>query len=345
MGVVLAAPWAVSFYRRASNGAVRQMLDSALSVDCDEVAECMGAKPTKREVDKLREAYRDIPSETTSLYVADASLRFRTAGVVCEVASAGFPQGSFGRLPVGSFCPTPACVVVAMGSRLPVHFLVELACELAGSYRKDSRDVRGMVERNAVLALDQLCRYLDDASNMRGSKGARKAVPYVIEGSGSPMETTLFTLLCLGIRLGGAGLPKPEMNARIDLPPEQRASTGRSFLKADMLWRDKRLILEYDSDWAHGNSRSLNRDATRRNALQDLGYTVVTVTREQVFNWESFCALVSQIEKRLGKADRAKCDWSSKRFQVWRISRILRASGLRYERCRLLWRGWFECWS
>ena len=318
MGVVLAPLWAVSFYRRASNRVVRQMLDSVQSVDCDEVADCMSAKPTEREVEKLREAYCGVLSDSASLCVADASLRLRAADIACEVSSVGFPPGSFGRLGDGSFCPTPACVVVAMGARLPVHFLVELACELAGSYRKDSRDVRGMVERNAVLTLDQLCRYLDDASNMRGSKGARKAVPYVIEGSGSPMETTLFTLLCLGIRLGGAGLPKPEMNARIDLPPEQRVSTGRSFLKADMLWRDRRLILEYDSDWAHGNSRSLNRDATRRNALQDLGYTVVTVTREQVFNWESFCALVSQIGKRLGKADRAKCDWSSKRFQVWR---------------------------
>lgn len=318
MGLVLGPSWAVSFYRRATNGASRRLLESVPLVDNDEVMESMAAKPTKDQVQALRLAYPGAFAAPPDLYVAAPSLRFRCEGAASTVRSASFPRGSFGRLRDGSLCPVPAHAVVALSAKLPDHYLVELACELAGSYRKDSRDPRGMVGRDPVLTAEGLRLYVEDAEGMGGVRGARKICPYVIEQSGSPMETTLYALFCLGIRLGGAGLPKPEMNARIDLSDKQRAATGRSYLKADMLWRENRVVLEYDSDWAHGNARSLNRDAARRNALQELGYTVITVTKDQVFDRERFLSMESSLARTLGKPTRAKKDWEEKRFRVWR---------------------------
>lgn len=330
VGLVIAPAWSVSLYRRAPDAMVRSMLDGAAALDLADLERALHSKPTMADVEALRRRYPNVFQNQASLYVAHPSLRLRGGAVKSVVCTAAVPRWSFGMLPDGAFCPLPAHAVVALGAELPMHFLVELACELAGSYRKDSRDLRGMIDRAPVLTVERLKEFADAAEGMRGVKRARQACWYVAEGSASPMETTLYTLLCLGVRQGGAGLPKPELNARIDLPVEQRRLAKRDFLRADMLWRQQKLVVEYDSDLAHADSHALNCDASRRNALQAVGYTVVTVTKDQVFNWGQFCSLTAMLAGMLGKAYRAKKDWSDLRFRVWRdlVNPVRFGSGL-----------------
>ena len=73
-----------------------------------------------------------------------------------------------------------------------------------------------------------------------------------------------------------AGVPRPEVNARIGLEP-----TGYD---ADFLWRAERLIAEVDGGASHGTSRAFVNDRVRDQRLTLAGFQVVRFPWQQVFD-------------------------------------------------------------
>jgi very-short-patch-repair endonuclease len=80
--------------------------------------------------------------------------------------------------------------------------------------------------------------------------------------------------------IGKAGLPQPESNVPL----------GRYV--PDLLWRDERVIVEYDSYRYHSGPAAFHSDRDRHNHFEALGYHVIHVThrqlsrqREQVLVW------------------------------------------------------------
>jgi very-short-patch-repair endonuclease len=69
-----------------------------------------------------------------------------------------------------------------------------------------------------------------------------------------------------------AGLPSPEANVPV----------GRYF--PDLLWREQRVIVEYDSDEFHSGERARVDDAARHNDLSNDGFSVLHVTRRELSN-------------------------------------------------------------
>lgn len=67
-----------------------------------------------------------------------------------------------------------------------------------------------------------------------------------------------------------AGLPAPHTNARV------------GGYEVDMLWRQQRLIVEFDGFAAHGTRRAFERDRRRDAQLQVAGFRVVRVTWRQL---------------------------------------------------------------
>jgi very-short-patch-repair endonuclease len=65
-------------------------------------------------------------------------------------------------------------------------------------------------------------------------------------------------------------LPLPEINARV----------GR--FRPDMVWRDRRVIVELDGKDAHTRPAQVARDHRRDLSLRAMGFTVVRYTWEQV---------------------------------------------------------------
>ena len=82
------------------------------------------------------------------------------------------------------------------------------------------------------------------------------------------METRVRLLLVL------AGLPRPETQLVI------RNTNGDFVARADMGYADKRLLIEYDGAW-HWRQRAA--DERRRQALRDLGWTVIVVTSDDYY--------------------------------------------------------------
>lgn len=94
----------------------------------------------------------------------------------------------------------------------------------------------------------------------------------------------------------------PEANGRIELP----GSAGPVVRFGDLLWRDQRVVLEYDSDAHHTGVDRLNADAARRTQLQAAGYTVITLTRQQLDDPAAFDVVVRALCHALGQRARLR---------------------------------------
>lgn len=72
------------------------------------------------------------------------------------------------------------------------------------------------------------------------------------------------------LRIRRADLPSPEANVWIGP------------YRPDLVWRDHRVIVEYDSDRFHSGTRARYRDARRHNDLTSWGWDVIHVTRQDL---------------------------------------------------------------
>lgn len=102
---------------------------------------------------------------------------------------------------------------------------------------------------------------------------------YVANNAHSPMETVVQLALSLPKKLGGCGLPTPELNATIEVEPKLSYLLGGSkAIKPDGLWANHHLVYEYDSNQEHDeNKNQIRKDRQRRDVMERLGYTVVTM--------------------------------------------------------------------
>jgi very-short-patch-repair endonuclease len=69
-------------------------------------------------------------------------------------------------------------------------------------------------------------------------------------------------------------LPRPEVNVLVDL--------GSSFIEADFLWRDGRLIVEADGRESHDTASAFENDRRRDQRLLVAGWRVLRCTWHQV---------------------------------------------------------------
>lgn len=120
------------------------------------------------------------------------------------------------------------------------------------------------------------------AGRSRGAVRRAEALPLLDDGAESPRESELRVLL---IR---AGLPRPETNVVI-------RDGWRFVARVDLLYRDARLVLEYDGDY-HRDLSQRSRDQSRRAELESLGYRVTVVTAR---DFDDPGALVRRIRRLL----------------------------------------------
>lgn len=98
----------------------------------------------------------------------------------------------------------------------------------------------------------------------RGIRRAREAVVLIRAGVLSPQET-LWRL-----RFRAAGFEEPELNANI------HDSNGRWLGMVDFVWREQRVVVEYDGDY-HFTVQQRRLDQARRRAMRAAGWTVIEI--------------------------------------------------------------------
>ncbi len=170
--------------------------------------------------------------------------------------------------------------------------LIALGCELCGTYLLDSLDPKGFFNREKPLAArSKIAAMIEQCSGMRGAALAREALPFVMQGAHSPMETALALLLTLPRTLGGMGFPRTVMNGE--------AATSEGAKRVDLLWPQVGVGLEYKGRKYHAVNQA-QKDDRRENKLAGSGVTLLNVWYEDVASPLLFEALVDDIARACG---------------------------------------------
>jgi very-short-patch-repair endonuclease len=121
--------------------------------------------------------------------------------------------------------------------------------------------------RARLVSIAKLLAYIVSHPRAKGIARLRRVVELAEPKTESAMETRLRMLLVL------AGLPRPEVQVSI------RDGEGR-LLRPDLLYRDKRLAIEFDG----GNHRDrLVDDDRRQNRLINAGFRLLRFTAADVY--------------------------------------------------------------
>lgn len=246
-----------------------------------EIAAAVSILPEERQREKVHlltkthEAARhshDVAIHTTTLELGPADFHLAAPGV---------------------FVCSPEFALIQSAQTLGEIEFLQIAFALCGTYRVGINDAYPLT---TPLRINQM---LDRMTGLNGAKFARRLIPHILAGAASPRETQLVLHLCLPYRMGGYGIPHPQLNPRIGLPAHVQRLTGNSVLFPDLFWPDKNIAVEYDSDkWHTGSSRIAN-DARRRNILVHLGITEICITKRQFNDLIAFDKTARILSRRL----------------------------------------------
>ena len=236
-----------------------------------------------------------------------AEQRCRTIGICSHVIRHTLPSGSFLEITTGSdsekalpipanvrvLIDAPPLIIVNMANELNDRVrkeaiselvarlrLIALANELCGSYARDpiapqSRrchyDETGKCNRFSTP--DEVRAALDEMRGLKGSSRARYAAKYILDHSGSPMETYLDMALFLPPRLAGLGMPTPLLNKKLQVSEKVHANLKHSTLRPDIQWPDFNTLAEYLGDKEHASKKARIEDKNRGQDYSTAGFT------------------------------------------------------------------------
>jgi hypothetical protein len=92
---------------------------------------------------------------------------------------------------------------------------------------------------------------------------------------------------------GEIGLPEPVLNADVI------SSEGLWLGRVDFLWREARVIVEYEGDQHRTDRRQWQHDITRVRDLEDDGWRVVRITSRDLSDRSARTALARRLQRLL----------------------------------------------
>ena len=137
-----------------------------------------------------------------------------------------------------------------------------------------------------------LARLTAAISSRRGGRGSRlmaEALPQLRPRNNSPMETRARLLFLRG------GLPEPELNVVIN-----DQESGQWLSDSDFVWRQRRVVAEFDGDHHRTDRAQWQNDVARRENLQDDGWAFVQLTYASVMLHPRNQGTVSRLRRLLG---------------------------------------------
>lgn len=232
------------------------------------------------------------------LMVPDAGCRVSRTTYRYSVFPGALPDRAFHRINDRVFVASPEFCILQAASTLPVIRCLELCMELCGTYALVPENENGFVTRDKQLtSVDLIRSFINSAEGARGVRKAAALARYLQDGSRSPMETREYLLFCLPRKYGGYGLPKAQLNYRIELTSEEHAVARRKYFVCDMCWPKLKVVVEYDGDASHSTREARSNDAVKKNILTAKGYAVYTITGNEI----SDCARTKQLAESIAR--------------------------------------------
>jgi len=226
--------------------------------------------------------------------------------VKSRVLSGHLPEGCIVDAGDGLYVASPELCFFQMADELPFVKLLELGCELCGSYttpvRGNEIDVseERLYNLRPLTSKSRLEATLARMSGLANQRRLLKALRYIADGSASPMETKLFLILTLPYKYGGFNFATPQLNAKVTPGLSDRRLSSKKFFRCDLYWKEHSLAIEYDSNLKHLAPAELAADAMKRNSLKVMGVEVITVTSKQVQNARELEKTARQLAASIG---------------------------------------------
>ena len=186
---------------------------------------------------------------------------------------------------------------------------VQVLSDFMGTYRYVPAEADGTGEQPdiaygtlPIITPERMMGYLSEMGGVRGIERARRVADLAYAEAASPMETLLALMLSLPCRMGGFGLPRPQMNYEVQVDSQFRELSSQETMFTDLGWPDPKVAVEFygwDEHFGAGPAKVAS-DATRANSLTALGWTVLHVTYEQVKTVAGITLLARQVAAALG---------------------------------------------
>lgn len=260
----------------------------------------------QQTLDRVRTALMDCGIPEDQLTDIDLLANFdfeRTAalGVNSHVLGQVLPSHHIDLLTEGIFVTDDALTFILAGTWMSPVELIEYGYEVCGNYRLGFGPTDPFTEKTAGTSRQDIKELLLATPGIPGSRAAERALRRVRDGSASPMETATAIMLATPRSLGGLGLRSFELNARVDIPPEQRICTKSEYFDVDVRIqrKHKMLAIEYKGGH-HDEAERKGSDAEREAVLAALGYRVISLTSEQFANQLSLHRAFNSICSYLG---------------------------------------------
>ncbi len=253
-------------------------------------------------VDASSDYYADLASNLhlfapIHLMTSKSNERKKRKTVRCHVMSKNLRTASAVQVSPFVWVTSPELTYLLAASDLSFPKLVMVAINLCGTFYYEN----GIQKyRKPIVTVQQLNRFLETVSNVKGLRNAKAALRYVSEGSNSPIETRMAAISMLPLNRGGCTLLPAKRNNFVQLSDEGRAILHRNSLCCDMVWPEQKVIVEYDSKEYHMNEDQFTYDKNRISALNLSGYRVISATNAILKSPESIESFFSLVQKSLG---------------------------------------------
>ena len=241
------------------------------------------------------------------LLVPNRNLVRTSKRIVAHSCEVGLPDKSFWKLNESLYISSPELCFVQMAQTMSVSQLVELGVNLCSNYYIDGANHK-LPMRKPITTPAKLARYVKSASSVKGVKKANRALKWVAAGSRSPMETKTYVILCFPRRYGGYGLEMATLNRKVD-PGRYAYLADQGFFCIDICWDKERVGVEYFGEEDHEGA--VVHDRRRLDALGALGWKMVVIDKQRLYDAESFDVAAHQIAANLNCRIRKKDGWET----------------------------------
>ena len=233
--------------------------------------------------------------------------RSRANNVLAHATNLPLPAGSLLQLSEHVAITSPELTFALIARKHDIRHLALVASELCGTYIPAPPGLP-LGSRQPITSTARLQAFLAELFP-RQTAAPLAAARLAFDCAASPMEAKLALLLSLPTRLGGFGLPRPQLNRPFALTPEAQLIYPHSSCRLDLSWPDTNLDVEYDGSGDEHAGDMHAKDVARLAALRLDGLDVLVLAKQQVYDARAFAQMVRVIAGKLagqtGQAGRA----------------------------------------
>ena len=230
--------------------------------------------------------------------VKKAKNRRNSSRLACTCYGASSDKYQYLQVREGLYIARPEACLMQLATTCSTVDLAFLASELCACYSIEADEIH---KREPVCTKQGIVEYLAECHNAHGQAGLERIIPYILEGSISPMQSVLALMLCLPVRWGGYGFAMPQLNSSIEVPALSIDAEMYN-CSPDLLWPARKLVVQYEgARWGTDWERSVSAQRMH-NDLVAAGYTVLEMSDDQLLSTGVMDGLAAYIARILRKS-------------------------------------------